>query len=123
MDLKPIHHNHSVCLLAYHFVAVTKYRKHELTEAITVSLVEKAISNYPLTIHAGEVMPDHVHFMVQSPATIAPAQIAKIIKGCSQASIRKLLPSFTGWGKGYYISSVGGSSLEAVERYIRTQKD
>jgi len=122
MNLKPIHHNHSVCLLAYHFVTVTKCRRQELQDNITVALFTEAIKHYPLTIHTGEIMPDHVHFMVQAPATIAPAQIAKIIKGCSQASIKKLLPSFTGWSKGYYISSVGGSSIEAVERYIKNQK-
>lgn len=123
MDIKPVHHNHSVCLLVYHFVTCPKRRKNELTEAVSVNLFEEAISKYPITIHAGEVMPDHVHFMVQAPATMAPAQIAKIIKGCSSAMIGKTLPQWSGWSKGYYISSVGGSSIEAVEHYIRTQKE
>ena len=87
-----------------------------------MKLFEEAIKQYPLTIHTGEVMPDHVHFMIQAPATIAPAQIAKIVKGCSQASIKKLIPTFIGWSKGYYISSVGGNSIEAVEKYIKNQK-
>ena len=67
-------------------------------------------------------MPDHVHFMIQAPATIATAQIAKIVKGCSQAIIKKLIPTFIGWSKGYYISSVGGNSLDAVEKDIKNQK-
>lgn len=99
MNLKPIHHNHSVCLLAYHFVTVTKCRKHELIDPVTVDVFAESIKHYPLTIHIGEIMPDHVHFMIQAPATMSPAQIAKVIKGCSQASIKKILPTFSGWSK------------------------
>jgi len=122
VNLKPIHHNHSVCLLVYHFVTVTKCRKHELLDPVTVELFTESIRHYPLNILVGEIMPDHVHFMIQAPTTMSPAQIAKVIKGCSQANIKKVLSSFSGWSKGYYISSVGGNSLEAVEHYIKNQK-
>jgi putative transposase len=88
-----------------------------------MDLFKQAIEKYPLQIHEGEVMPDHIHLLIQAPATHSPAQIAKLIKGCSSRIIKQLNPSFSGWSVGYYISTVGGSSIDAVKHYIRTQKD
>jgi putative transposase len=121
MKIKPIHHNHSVCLLAYHFVTCPKRRKNDL-QGITVDLFAEAISKHPLTIHVGEVMPDHIHLMIQAPATYSPAEIAKTIKGCSSRMIKQISPDFKGWSTGYYISTTGGTAIDAVEHYIKSQK-
>jgi len=123
MKLYPISHNHSVCLLTYHFVTCPKQRKQVLTDAITVDVFRKAIKNHPLQIHVGEIMPDHIHLLIQSPATLSPAKIAQIIKGCSSKAIKQLLPTFSGWSTGYYISTTGGAAAEVVEAYIRSQKE
>ena len=127
MTTKNRYHYSSHCVfnLGYHIIWCPKYRRKVLVNGIDERLKEllcqKALQ-IGVTIEKMEVMPDHVHFMIQAPATIAPAQIAKIVKGCSQASIKKLIPTFIGWSKGYYISSVGGNSIEAVEKYIKNQK-
>lgn len=123
MKIELIRHNHSVCKLLYHFVVVCKRRRKELTEAITIDLFKQAIAKYPITIHEGEIGErNHVHILIQSDVTMSPAQIARVIKGCSQAMIRKILPDWSGWSRSYYISTVGDNSLDAVEKYIKNQE-
>jgi putative transposase len=123
MKIKPIQHNHSVCKLIYHFVVVCKRRRKELTEAITIDLFRKAIEKYPIKILEGEIGErNHVHLLVQSDVTMSPSKIAWAIKGCSQNMIRKILPEWSGWSRSYFISTVGGNSLEAVEQYIKNQE-
>lgn len=73
MKFEYIRHNHSTCLLVYHLVFCTKRRQPELKENITVELFKLAISNYPLYIAVGECMPNHVHLMIQAPASYAPS--------------------------------------------------
>ena len=121
MKLNPIRHNHSVCLLLYHFVTTTKYRRKELTADITKELIQDAITNYRLQIHSLSVEPDHIHIMVQAPTTHSPADIARIIKSFSSRAIRKVLPEFSGWSAGYYISTTGGVATETVQKYIENQ--
>jgi putative transposase len=65
-----------------------KRRRNDL-ENITVETLRQAISYHPLYIHEAEVMPDHIHLMLQAPATQSPAQIAKLVKGCSSNSLNK----------------------------------
>ncbi|MDR1701850.1 MAG: IS200/IS605 family transposase [Sporomusaceae bacterium] len=122
MNIIPIRHSHSVCKLIYHFVVVCTRRRKELTEVVTIDLFKKAIEKYPITILEGEIGErDHVHLLIQSDATMSPAQIARVIKGCSQNMIRKILPEWSGWSRSYYISTVGGNSLAMVEQYIKNQ--
>ena len=124
MKIQPIRHNHSVCLLLFHFVVVCKRRRKELSEEITIDVIKNAIAHHPITIQEGEIGEnDHIHLLVQAPATLSPAEIARIIKGCSQSAIRKIIPSWSGWSRSYYISSVGGNSLEAVQAYINNQNN
>jgi putative transposase len=123
VKINPIHHNHSVCLLTYHFVTSPKMRHSELTDDITVDLFKQAIAKYPLQIHVGEIMPDHIHLMIQAPATLSPANIAKIVKGCSSRLIKQIVPTFSGWSTGYYISTTGGTAIDVVKAYIENQKN
>ncbi|SMC55477.1 IS200/IS605 family transposase [Sporomusa malonica] len=123
MKMPYIYHNHSVCLLAYHFVTCTKKRKPEL-EGISLDLFKQAVSKYPLTIHVGEVMPDHIHLLIQAPTTFSPAYIAKIIKGCSSRAIGKIRKdNWNGWSTGYFVTSTGGVATDTVKAYIENQKN
>lgn len=101
MKIPYIKHNHSICLLAYHFVTVTKRKKPEL-EGIDLKLFKQAVEKYPITIHVGEIMPDHIHMLVQAPATFSPSYIAKLLKGCSSRAIGKVRKeSWSGWSQGF----------------------
>ena len=68
LKLKYHHHNHSVCLLAYHFVTCTKKRKPEL-EGISLDLFKQALKKYLIEIHVGEIMLDHISYSSVNPST------------------------------------------------------
>lgn len=74
MKIPYIKHNFSIYLRAYHVVTCTKRRKPEL-EGIALDLFKHAVEKYPITIHIGEIMPDHIHMLIKhllpSPLLIA----------------------------------------------------
>jgi putative transposase len=70
---------------------------------------------------------DHVHLLVKSKPALAPADIAKNLKGASshfvnhvvlgQDRIRSLY-----WQDGYGVVSVSPGAVRSVQEYIRNQK-
>ena len=69
-------------------------------------------------------MPDHVHLVVQVPATVAPSGLMNQAKGVSSALIRsQVLPGeLFGWQDGYAVFSFSRSHRERVATYIRNQR-
>jgi REP element-mobilizing transposase RayT len=66
-------------------------------------------------------MPDHVHVLVQPPPTLAPAVLAKRLKGATSYYLNPhngLPPSFR-WQDGYAVFSVDRASLDRVRRYVQ----
>jgi putative transposase len=115
--------------LKYHLVWCPKYRRPvlvgDVAARLQVLLAEKA-AELGATLHAVEVMPDHVHLFVESDPTRAPANIAAQFKGYTShvlrqefASLRSRLPTL--WSRSYFVSTVGHVSEAAVKRYIGTQ--
>ena len=125
--------NNSICQLAYHIVWCTKFRHKILNEEESVIL--KLILNetalaYNWKIGAMEIMPDHVHILIEAPHTIAPAAIAQTLKSISAVRLFYAFPylkqkKFWGtglWSKGTYYSTVGSTSEENIKKYIESQK-
>ena|SRR5262252_7470997 len=119
----------AVFSLKYHLVWCPKYRRPVLTNGVAdrlkVLLVEKA-AEIGATLHALEVLPDHVHLFVESDPTRAPASIAAQFKGYTSRVLRQEFPSLrsrlpTLWSRSYFISTVGHVSESTVKRYIETQ--
>jgi putative transposase len=89
-------------------------------------LAEKA-AELGLTVHALEVMPDHVHLFVEGDPTRCVAEIVNRLKGYTSHVLREEFPSLrsrlpTLWSRSYYAGSVGHVSAATVERYIAEQK-
>jgi putative transposase len=119
----------AVFTLKYHLVFCPKYRRPilggELPQRLEQLLYAKA-EELGATIHAMEVMPDHVHLFVESDPTLAPAHIAAQFKGYTSRVLREefawlksRLPSL--WSRSYYIGSVGHVSEATVRKYIEAQ--
>jgi putative transposase len=116
--------------LKYHIVWCPKYRRPvlvgEVADRLKALLAEKA-SELGLTIHALEVMPDHVHLFVEGDPTRCVAEIVNRLKGYTSHVMRKEFPSLrsrlpTLWSRSYYAGSVGHVSAATVERYIAERK-
>ena len=74
-----------------------------------------------------EVMPDHVHLLVQvAPDTGINNLVAKL-KGYTASVLKKEFPELTTrlpalWTRSRFIASVGSANLETVKSYIENQK-
>ncbi len=120
----------AVFSLKYHIVWCPKYRRPVLTSEVESRLrqllAEKAAA-LDMTIHALEVMPDHVHLFVEADPTLSVAEIVNRFKGFTSrvlrqefAMLRSRLPTL--WSRSYYAGTVGAVSEATVKRYIANQK-
>ena len=80
-----------------------------------------------MTVHALEVMPDHVHLFLEADPVLCVAEIVNRIKGRSSRDLRQEFPALrsrlpTLWSRSYYAGSVGHVSDKTVRDYITAQK-
>ena len=120
----------AVFSLKYHIVWCPKYCRPVLTAEVESRLrqllAEKA-AELDMTIHALEVMPDHVHLFVEADPTLSVAEIVNRFKGYTSrvlrqefTMLRSRLPTL--WSRSYYCGTVGTVSEATVKRYIANQK-
>lgn len=120
----------AVFSLKYHLVWCPKYRKPVLVPPVDARLKEligKVAAENEMTVHALEVMPDHVHVFIETDVRKAPAQIARLLKGTTSNRLRQefkhlrsRLPTL--WSRSYFMATVGTVSEATVRRYIESQK-
>jgi putative transposase len=120
----------AIVSLKYHVVWCSKYRRPVLGEDVERrlrELIAQKSRELGLTIHALEVMPDHVHLFVQGDPTRCVAEIVNRLKGYSSRILRQEFPSLrsripTLWSRSYYATTVGHVSAATILRYIAGQK-
>jgi len=74
-----------------------------------------------------EIMPDHVHLLLDINPKKGVFYVVNQIKGYTSRVIRSEFPEIkrrlpTLWTRSKFISSVGAVTLEVVKRYIEEQK-
>jgi putative transposase len=130
MDSRYAKNAGAVFSLKYHLVWCPKYRRPVLIDAVAHRLrswlAEKS-GQLGMTIHALEVMPDHVHLFIQSDPTRCVAEIVNRLKGSTSRVLRGEFPSLrsrlpTLWSRAYYAGTVGQVSATTIARYIASQK-
>lgn len=115
--------------LLYHIVFRTKYS----AQAISIEH-EQLLYNYiwGLCMQRNVVlsriggMPDHIHMLVQLPATMSVSDFVRDIKALSSKFLRDNLdkfPLFLGWGKSFCALSITNSDKDRVYNYIKNQKE
>ena len=120
----------AVFSLKYHIVWCPKYRRPVLVDRVETrlkELVREIATTRDMTIHALEVMPDHVHAFIESDPRWAPAEIAAKFKAVTSRVLRAEFPALrsrlpTLWSRSYFIASVGAVSEATIRRYIEAQK-
>ena len=126
---------HSRYNLKYHLIWITKYRRSFLIGKLAVRLhhiLSEIAHEYGFKVIAHEVMPDHVHMLIEAKPTDAPARIVQILKSVSARKMREgyldtiqqhIWKEGTLWATGYYIASVAdGVTTEVIQEYIKNQK-
>lgn len=114
----------------YHVVWCPKYRRKVLVGNIAERLKE-LIAQKAAEINAEviemEVMPDHVHLLIEVDPQYGINRAVRHIKGASSHDLRSEFPSLksrlpTLWTNSYFVSTVGGAPLEIIKQYIENQE-
>ena len=121
-----------VYALKYHIVFCVKYRHPVITGEIERRLKElfleiaKANEFEILTM---EIMPDHVHLLVECKPQHYIPSILKALKGNSARRLFKEYPMLKKnlwgghlWNPSYFVTSISDISEETIKGYIENQK-
>lgn len=116
---------------AFHVVWCPKYRRRVLggrIEARLKELIREVIEEKRAWLVELEVMPDHVHLLVEVDPQFGIHKLVKAVKGRSSRILRQEFPSLksklpTLWTNSYFVATVGGAPLEVIKRYVENQKN
>ena len=122
--------NNIVYSCKYHVVWCPKYRRKVLTGDVEKRLKEIIIdtcAKYNFSLIEMEVMPDHIHILIEVDPQYGIHKAIKLLKGISSRILRKEFVHLTTkiptlWTNSYFISTVGGAPLDIVKQYIESQK-
>jgi len=122
--------NNVVYSCKYHVVFCPKYRRSVLKNGVDKRLKEiiyETAGDMDCEILELEIMPDHVHLLIEVDPQFGIHKAIKRIKGRSSRFLRQefswlksRLPSL--WTNSYFVSTVGGAPIEVVKKYIENQK-
>ncbi len=116
---------------AFHVVWCPKYRRRVLGGGIEErlkQLIREVIEEKGAWLVELDVMPDHVHLLVEVDPQLGIHKLVKAIKARSSRVLRQEFPSLksklpTLWTNSYFVATVGGAPLEVVKRYVENQKN
>ena len=118
--------------IQYHIVWCTKYRRKVLMDGIDQELKDylaQIAVEYKFTIIALEVMPEHVHMMVDCRPQFCPSDMIKIIKGntarwlfIEHPELKSKLWGGHLWNPSYFVATVSDRSRIQIMNYIQNQK-
>lgn len=127
-DLEFRRESRSVSMINMHFVFVPKRRKPVLVGKVAGRMQEvifEVVTEHRWKLIAQEVMPDHVHILVNLKPQDSASLVANRIKGRASKYLRSEFPHLCKlpclWTPSYFVSTVGNASTETVQRYIEEQ--
>lgn len=119
--------------LQYHIVWCTKYRQKVLVGRIEEECrqhLQKLAEEYSFTIEAMEIMPDHIHMLVNCKPQFEIPRMVKILKGntarwlfLSNPELKQTLWGGHLWNPSYCVVIVSDRSFDQVKQYIQSQKE
>ena len=122
--------NNVVYSCKYHVVFCPKYRRPVLKHGVDVRLKElilETCTKLNVEIIEMEIMPDHVHMLIEVDPQFGVHKAVKRIKGYSSRILRSefswlksRIPTL--WTNSYFVSTVGGAPLSVIKQYIENQK-
>jgi putative transposase len=115
----------------YHVVWCPKYRRQVLVGEVDTrlkSIIQQCAEELHCEVIELEVMPDHVHLLIEVDPQFGIHRLIKAIKGRSSRLLRQEFPYLkkrlpTLWTNSYFVSSVGGAPLALIKQYIENQKN
>ena len=100
----------------------------EIEEDVRSYLLE-TLKSLDMTVLAMEIMPDHIHLLVDCKPQLRLSDAVKILKGntarwlfLKHPEIKQSLWGGHLWNPSYFVATVSDRTLEQVEKYIKNQK-
>ena len=123
--------NHSVFSLNYHLILVVKHRRKVIDDEISNRLkdiFEYISKNYNITIKEWNHDTDHIHVLFKAHPNSEISKFLNVYKSASSRLIKKEYPGIKEklykeyfWSQSFCLISVGGVTIEAVQKYIEGQ--
>ncbi|WP_435874600.1 IS200/IS605 family transposase [Nocardia vinacea] len=115
---------------AYHVVWCSKYRRDVIgggMEQRLEEIIREVVGEKGAWLVELEMMPDQVHLVLEVDPQYGIHRLVKSIKGRSSRALRDEFPWLrsrlpTLWTNSYFVATVGGAPLSAIERYVEQQK-
>ena len=122
--------NNVVFSCIYHIVWSPKYRRPVLIGGVAdrlCGIIRDMCNEHTVDLIEMEVMPDHVHMLVNVDPQFGIHRLVKTIKGRSSRIIRGEFPSIksrlpTLWTNSYFVVTTGGAPLAIIKQYIEQQR-
>lgn len=130
METKYKSNNNIVYSCKYHIVFCPKYRRKVLVNGVDTrmkELVKSICAEIRVDVLEMEIMPDHVHLLLEVDPQFGIHKALKTIKGKSSRILRQEFPWLksrlpTLWTNSYFCATVGGAPISIVKQYIENQK-
>ena len=123
--------NNVIYSCKYHVVFCPKYRRPVLVDGEDdrlKELIKETCDQLNVEIIEMEIMPDHVHLLMEVDPQYGIHKAVKRIKGYSSRVLRQefswlksRIPTL--WTNSYFVSTVGGAPLSVIKQYIEDQKN
>jgi putative transposase len=129
---KTYHSDHNIVYSCqYHVIFCPKYRRKVLIEAVAARMKELVLlkqAEYGYILMEMEVLPDHVHLLLDVDPREGINIVVGKIKGFTSHILREEFPWLkkrlpTLWTRSKFVSTVGAVALEVVKQYIKDQKN
>lgn len=127
---------HSVYMLTYHMIFVTKWRKPVISDEIgdfMVSTARRLCIGYGGELISGETDKDHIHLLVSLPPQSNVGNVIRSLKTqlSKEVHANKQYNDYVKrfihgdaplWSASYFVATTGSVSMETVKSYIESQR-
>ena len=131
--MKLDNNNHSVFLMYYHLVIVTKYRRKVIDETISQRLREifdYMAVNYNISVTEWNDDKDHIHILFKAQPNSELSKFINAYKSASSRLIKKEYPEIKEklwkeyfWSRSFCLITAGGVTIDVIREYIESQGD
>lgn len=125
--------NHSVFLLHYHLILVTKYRRQVIDDEISDFAKDTFIrisESYHITLVEWNHDKDHVHIVFKAQPKTELTKFINAYKSASSRLIKRDFPRVKQflwkemfWSKSFCLLTTGGAPIDLIKRYIQNQEN
>ena len=125
--------NHSVFLLHYHLILVTKYRRQVIDDEISDFAKDTFIrisESYHITLIEWNHDKDHVHIVFKAQPKTELTKFINAYKSASSRLIKRDFPRIKKslwkemfWSKSFCLLTIGSAPMDVIKKYIQNQRN